>query len=642
MSAAMEIENDDTHDFDRGDINRNAIRQMIEGVYSLLSGQRQNIDIRQTLHALEASTSKRSEALNIIERFGLSDADADIFALIAACDMSSNVRNQIAELHDDLSGGVTPQLIDQYYSESGSRALTPVSTLRRFSLIQPLQARLPFETQTLLLDETVRHALLGNPSPGPALSSVLEPVQADMASPDALVSLYVSAMQLDQRPALHLAMDPHEGVPLAASCLRSVGLHAFMLNVDFVSAKDLDHDNFNRFLERDLTLLGAGLIIPIGQRTSDEQRAAVFRLARRIKSGVFLISVDNPAMGFDRHAISIRATDFRADEASNIPLTPELVDQVRRHFGLRDSLLTPLIEKAALLPNADLWQEAKTVASEPLSKLAEKITPQAEWDDLILPRGQKQLLLQMTSFLPQRDKVFQEWGFAAKSARGLGLVALFTGDSGGGKTMAAEIIAKCMGPDATRGLDLYRIDLSAMISKYIGETEKNLSRVFDAAENSGAVLLFDEGDALFARRGKDVNTSVDRHANQETAYLLQRLESYQGVAILTTNLKDAIDPAFLRRFRFIIDFPFPNAELRRQIWQSVLPDQLPLENVDLDLLAQLDLTGGQIRTMAITAAFIAASEPSEVVTMEHFQQAAYQEFDKQNRSMPDLNWSRSE
>ena len=226
--------------------------------------------------------------------------------------------------------------------------------------------------------------------------------------------------------------------------------------------------------------------------------------------------------------------------------------------------------------------------------------------------------------------VYERWGFAAGSSRGLGIAAMFSGVSGTGKTMAAEVLAK------TLSLDLFRIDLSAVISKYIGETEKNLRRIFDAAEAGGAILLFDEADALFGRRS-DVKDSHDRYANIEVSYLLQRMEAYRGLAILTTNLKHAIDSAFLRRLRFVVEFPFPDLQHRAEIWARIFPRDAPTEGLDVALLAQLNLTGGNIRNVALGAAFLAASEDSPV-RMSHIEQAATAEFSKIGRTPPRMLW----
>jgi SpoVK/Ycf46/Vps4 family AAA+-type ATPase len=221
--------------------------------------------------------------------------------------------------------------------------------------------------------------------------------------------------------------------------------------------------------------------------------------------------------------------------------------------------------------------------------------------------------------------VYEEWGFARKGQRGLGITALFAGASGTGKTLAAEVLA------GELKLDLYRIDLSQVVSKYIGETEKNLRKVFDAAETGGAILLFDEADALFGKRS-EVKDSHDRYANLEVSYLLQRMEQYRGLAILTTNLKDSLDPAFLRRLRFVVTFPFPSAAERAQIWQRVFPEQTPTENLDHAKLARLNLPGGNIRNIALYAAFLAAEE-GVPVRMQHLRRGAQVEYGKLERPL---------
>jgi SpoVK/Ycf46/Vps4 family AAA+-type ATPase len=219
--------------------------------------------------------------------------------------------------------------------------------------------------------------------------------------------------------------------------------------------------------------------------------------------------------------------------------------------------------------------------------------------------------------------VHERWGFAEKSRRGLGISALFVGPSGTGKTMAAEVLAREL------RLDLYRIDLSAVVSKYIGETEKNLRRVFDAAEQGGSILLFDEADALFGKRS-EVRDSHDRYANIEVGYLLQRMEAYRGLAILTTNMKSALDPAFLRRIRFVVQFPRPDSAARREIWRRVFPARTPTHGLDVDALARLDVTGGAIRNIALRAAFLAA-EGDGPVGMGHLAAAARSECAKLER-----------
>jgi SpoVK/Ycf46/Vps4 family AAA+-type ATPase len=225
----------------------------------------------------------------------------------------------------------------------------------------------------------------------------------------------------------------------------------------------------------------------------------------------------------------------------------------------------------------------------------------------------------------QRDQVYGRWGFAGKGERGLGISALFAGASGTGKTMAAEVLAHEL------ALDLYRVDLSQVISKYIGETEKNLRRIFDAAEGGAAILLFDEADALFGKRS-EVKDSHDRFANIEVSYLLQRMEVYRGLAILTTNLKSALDPAFLRRLRFVVAFQFPSQAQREDIWRRVFPAETPTDGLDLERLARMNVAGGNIRNIAVGAAFLAA-EAGEPVRMTHVLRAAEREYAKLERPL---------
>jgi SpoVK/Ycf46/Vps4 family AAA+-type ATPase len=226
--------------------------------------------------------------------------------------------------------------------------------------------------------------------------------------------------------------------------------------------------------------------------------------------------------------------------------------------------------------------------------------------------------------------VYDDWGFRRKLGRGLGLSVLFVGESGTGKTMAAEVLASEL------RLDLYRIDLSAVVSKYIGETEKNLRRLFDAADDGGAILFFDEADALFGKRG-EVKDSHDRYANIEVNYLLQRIESYKGLAVLATNMKAALDPAFLRRMRSVVQFPFPGPHERRAIWSRAFPSEVPRCELNWDRLARFDLTGGSIQNIALDAAFLAA-EAGVPVGMPQVFEAARAEFRKLERPIDEADF----
>jgi SpoVK/Ycf46/Vps4 family AAA+-type ATPase len=280
-----------------------------------------------------------------------------------------------------------------------------------------------------------------------------------------------------------------------------------------------------------------------------------------------------------------------------------------------------------------LWDAALASTRPRLEGLAQRLDPRATWEDLVLPQRELDLLRQIAAQVRLRSRVYEEWGFAARRNRGLGISVLFAGESGTGKTMAAEVLANEL------RLSLYRIDLSTVVSKYIGETEKNLRRLFDAAEDGGAILFFDEADALFGKRS-EVKDSHDRYANIEINYLLQRIESYKGLAILATNLKSSLDTAFLRRLRFLLDFPQHGEAERREIWKRIFPPQTEKDGLDFNRLARLGLNGGAINNVAMNAAFLAA-DAGTPVTMPHVLAAARTELLKLGRPIneADFRWT---
>jgi SpoVK/Ycf46/Vps4 family AAA+-type ATPase len=274
----------------------------------------------------------------------------------------------------------------------------------------------------------------------------------------------------------------------------------------------------------------------------------------------------------------------------------------------------------------DFMAAARAHSGQNLSLLARKVNVRQGWDDIVLPEDTTAQLREMCQRVEHRRQVLEDWGFERKLSMGKGVNALFSGPSGSGKTMAAEVVATEL------QLDLYKIDLSGVVSKYIGETEKNLDRIFNAAENSNAILFFDEADALFGKRS-EVRDSHDRYANIEISYLLQKMEEYSGIAILATNLRQNLDDAFYRRLTFSLHFPFPDEAARARIWEGIWPAGTPLAaDFDAGLLARrVKLSGGNIRNIALAAAFLAAEQGTAVAT-EHVLHAVrreYQKFGKQ-------------
>ena len=310
----------------------------------------------------------------------------------------------------------------------------------------------------------------------------------------------------------------------------------------------------------------------------------------------------------DRIAKVVQQFDFGPRAVAQAVETARHLAQLRN--GDQDPVLTA----------EDLWQACRAQCGPRLDQLGQRINSNYTWEDIVLSDDLFEQLRELAAQVAHRYKVYEQWGFGASLSRGRGISALFAGPSGTGKTMAAEVLANGL------ALDLYRIDLSGVVSKYIGETEKNLKQVFDAAEQSGAILFFDEADALFGKR-TEVKDSHDRYANIEVNYLLQRMEDYRGLAILATNRKSALDRAFLRRLRFLMDFPFPDADSRRRIWQKIFPAGAPLDRLDYTELARLEVSGGNIRNIALNAAFLAA-EDNQPITMAHLGKAARREYIK--------------
>lgn len=324
-------------------------------------------------------------------------------------------------------------------------------------------------------------------------------------------------------------------------------------------------------------------------------------------------------------------TDALGDAAKSSP--PLLAGQFNLNVSTIRQIARRVSEESGnhgRITQEQLWDTCRVNTCPRLDLLAQRLEPKATWDDIVLPPDPLELLHQIADQVRYRSRVYDEWGFRKALNRGLGINALFAGDSGTGKTMAAEVIA-----DDLR-LNLYRIDLSGVMSKYIGETEKNLRRLFDAAEDGGAILFFDEADALFGKRS-EVKDSHDRYANIEVNYLLQRMETYSGLAILATNMKTNLDEAFVRRLRFIVNFPFPGFKERKRIMQKIFPAEVPKEGLDYDRLARLNLTGGSINNLAVNAAFLAARSGTRV-NMPLILSAARAEFRKMERPIQEIDF----
>jgi hypothetical protein len=423
---------------------------------------------------------------------------------------------------------------------------------------------------------------------------------------------------------------------VAAGCAR-LGLSLYTVRAGDVPVHAGERDRFGKLWQRESALGRSALLVEIDDDADADVRRNISTLADTLGAPLVvgarepLTSLRRPAVRLDvprLDAAEQRAIWGEALGARAAAMSGSL-DALVAHFDLDPQAIVSACVQAADAPDAELeqtlWDACRLHARPRLDDLAQRIEALAGWNDLVLPEPELAVLREIALHVRGRARVYEEWGFARKSARGLGISALFEGPSGTGKTMAAEVLAREL------RLDLYRIDLSQVVSKYIGETEKNLRRVFDAADTGGAILLFDEADALFGKRS-EVKDSHDRYANIEVSYLLQRMEAYRGLAILTTNRRDDLDDAFLRRIRFVVRFPFPAEEERREIWRRIFPDEAPVSEIDDSALAELSLPGGNIRNVALFAAFLAAGEDVPI-GMGHIARGAATECAKLERPL---------
>jgi hypothetical protein len=579
----------------------------------------------------------------LVAIFGLSSFERDILLLCAGVEMDSALAAQCAEAQGSSQripptfGLALAALADPHWS-----AIAPSGPLRRLRLIEGDLGR-SLTAAPLRIDERILHYLAGINLLDPRLASLLvaaPPPEAIAEEHHELarnVALYLtshSATQSSgapssaQAPIVHLHGDDPDGqrdtVALAAA---QAGRHLFALRAWEIPADASALEQLMLLVSRESTLLHAALLVECGEA---ELAGPVRSLVERLAAPAAITS--RASFQTSRALARYELNKPRPAEQKRLwqqalgPAAHNLSDFLDNLAGQFRMSTRAIHATAAMYGTAGphaIWSGCRAAAQPRLEELAQRIAPAAGWDDLILPNVQKATVHQIAVQARHRMKVYETWGFAARGRRGLGVSALFVGESGTGKTLAAEVLA------AELGLDLYRIDLSAVVSKYIGETEKNLRQVFDSAEGAGAVLLFDEADALFGKRS-DVKDSHDRYANIEVGYLLQRMEAYQGLAILTTNLKSSLDRAFQRRLRFMVEFPFPEIAQREAIWRRAFPAATPTDGVNPAALAQLKVPGGSIRNIALNAAFLAAAA-NRPVTMAHLLEAAHLEAGKNDR-----------
>jgi hypothetical protein len=617
--------------------NQAALLAALEPVYAALRRRAgQEVDVEPPVIApLDPPTA--IDRISTV--FQLSPFETEVLLLCAGVELDGRFAEACATAHGDPRKGYSTfglafaALPDPHWS-----ALSRDRPLRRWRLIELLPGD-TLSSAPLRIDERILHLLTGVDTTDERLDGLIAPMPAAPlqhlpgwvadAAEKAARALAGSRVLLTGRGAGDRAL-------AAAEALRRNGLQPYLLEAADIPAGVTERLALARQWGREVRLANVGLCI----RVADTAEARpVLALLAQLDAPV-IVEADEHVVLDGLAALRVglalpSAAEQRAVWADSIgPMAEHMngaLDAVAGQFNLDTPTIRSVAASLALQdPAAEdigrvTWQISRTHARRSLEQLARRIEPKADWNSLVLPTAQTNTLRLIATHVRHRITVLERWGFAARYSRGLGLTALFAGASGTGKTMAAEVLAH------TLDLDLFQIDLAGLVSKYIGETEKNLRRVFDAAEDSGAILLFDEADSLFGKR-TEVKDSHDRYANLEVSYLLQRMEAYRGLAILTTNMRHAIDTAFLRRLRFVIEFPFPDVAERTRIWQGVLPLDTPRADLDPERLAQLGVAGGVIRNIAMHAAFLAA-EAGEPVRMAHMLAAAHTEYAKLERPL---------
>ncbi|MBI3900063.1 MAG: ATP-binding protein [Gammaproteobacteria bacterium] len=607
---------------------------------------------------IEAEATARPPALILLaRRLGLSEFERHVMLLCIAMELDTRIGGLCARAQQESARPYpTFALALALFDQPAWEALSPERPLRYWRLLEINQTGAqPLIGSVLKADERIVNYVKGLNYLDDRLTSLMKPVVIEEAvlppSQAALADGIVDGLRkLEESVRLPvfqlLGADSQSKLMVAQRAAARLGLMLYRLPADALPAATTDYETFVRLWQRESNLLPLALMIDAAHvdRAGNTQVPAIQRL---FASGLGLVFLDTREPWSDVAKDSVLLDVAKPTPAEQRAAWVEVLgDTAAEHAGrlaAQFNFNLPTIRAIAAdarqsgrQPVADaLWQECLRRTRPTLDQLAQALETKATWDDIELAPAEKNLLYQIAQQVGTRSAVYDNWGFRQRMNRGFGISVLFAGESGTGKTMAAEIIANEL------GLMLYRIDLSAVVSKYIGETEKNLRKLFDAAEDGGAILFFDEADALFGKRS-EVKDSHDRYANIEINYLLQRMEAYRGLAILATNMKAALDGAFLRRLRFIVNFAFPGVAERKAIWQKAFPREMPRAALDYDRLAKFNLTGGSIHNIALNAAFLAAAAGTKV-TMPLLLDAMRTEFRKLEKPVneAEFRWSES-
>ena len=607
-------------------------------------------DDRDVMRWWEAGAqAEPAAALELLgDRFGLSRFERLVLMLAAATELDPGIATRCAEANGNpLAAYPTLALALAVLPEAAWDVVSPQRPLRYWRLIELDEPRAEALTATRIrIDERIVSFLKGLNVMDARLAPVIRPVTADL--PLSLPATHERAMAEiavaltegesgEYPPVVELVgTDPAVRSGLAASAAQSVRRELYEVTAERVPSGSRELAEVIRLWERETLLLPVLLYADTAEVTR-EDAARIDLLLEQVRGHV-LVGCREPRPVRSRR---LRVVDTpRPTGEEQETLWRELLGddaatatRLASQFDLSQLVIADVVRQVAHsgAGTRGLWAACRAQTRPRLDTLARRVEPVARWDDLVLPEAELTLLRHIVDQFRGRATVLRSWGLAERVTRGSAVTALFAGGSGTGKTLAAEVIAREL------ELDMYRIDLAGVVSKYIGETEQNLRHVFDAAEEGGALLVFDEADALFGKRS-EVRDSHDRYANIEVSYLLARMEDYGGVAILATNLRHALDDAFLRRLRFIVTFPFPGPAERARLWARAFPAQAPVAELDTERLAKLAASGGMIRNIALNAAFCAAGQGTEV-TMELVLAMARIEFRKLERHVSDADFA---
>ncbi|WP_068155037.1 ATP-binding protein [Rhodococcus phenolicus] len=575
----------------------------------------------------------------------LSDVDVDALLICMLPDLNSRFERLYGYLNDDVTRrratvGLVLELLDLSPAVATHRSrLGAGAPLIDNGLVLVEDGERPFLTRGLRVPDRVTQHLLGDDRRDPEIDGLL----VDAPYFESPMSHRIARAIRAGQPNVYMREAVGSAAPaVAAAALDAAGYPA--LCVDAVRLfEHTDPAGAVRALGREALLRGAGVVVSPVEALS--ARGDVLRtLCETTAPTVVIGTVTWDPRWSDAVPLQVDAVRLSTDERARLwavaagdGVPDGSVDAVANQFVLGPSQIERAVRSArasasltgGTLTGSDLYQGARSQNAAGLERLARRIEPSVAWADLVLPVRVTDQLRELTARARYRERVLTDWRMRPGGGRGCGVTALFAGESGTGKTMTAEVIAGDL------GLDLYSVNLAAVVDKYVGETEKNLERIFTEASGVNAVLLFDEADAVFGKRS-EVRDAHDRYANIESAYLLQRMESFDGLAILATNLRANLDDAFVRRLDAIVDFPTPDETARRALWLSCFDSPAPLgDDLDVEYLARcFTLSGGNIRSAAITAAYLAAASDTPI-GMSHVLSAVRQEYRKLGRLVPE-------